>query len=262
MKEKNNIIAGHGHLSDETIALYAEAMIDQERLRDISEADLKHVDSCPQCKLEIIELYEIIKDDDRIRETIDEKIREKTYLLPEKKSRRILRSINKKRVYWISSVAAIIVILIAVAAYYFISSPLTNEQIFKEYFTPYQNVVTVKGKNNDLLSKSMLYYDIQQYDLAIKNIRSVLVKNPGNQDATFYLGNCYLAQGKASLAKQKFIVLSSDTASKYYSPATWYLAMAVLLDNDMESAQQLFLQIKSSGNFYAVQAAKILEEIN
>ncbi len=65
MKEQKNIYFENGHLSDDAVALYADAILEQQ-LPSIQESVLVHVAECAQCKDKILDLATFMRNPETI----------------------------------------------------------------------------------------------------------------------------------------------------------------------------------------------------
>ena len=65
-----------GHLNDEAIALFSDALIlKREEMLDIEIRN--HVENCQQCRKEVFAIYEIMKKDGAVQETIQHPFHDK-----------------------------------------------------------------------------------------------------------------------------------------------------------------------------------------
>ena len=225
----NNIrnIFQNGHLNDEGIALWADAL-KENREKELPDELKGHVDQCLRCKKQILELYKDLKELDGPEETSNTNQGEgKT------------KPMMTKTVY---RVAAIIIALLAVGAIILFSTKakVDSQQLFAEYFKPYPNVITTKGMNEELLSAGMYYYDMAKYDSALLFYNKILETKPERQDVLFYKGICLLATDKPETAMASLIKVA-DT-SPYKSQSEWYLALAYLKSGNRLKANEILLK--------------------
>ena len=63
-KRHTKFLFENGHLSDNSIALYTEALIDDSKFALIPTQVLVHTEECIECKQHIIETYELLKNEE------------------------------------------------------------------------------------------------------------------------------------------------------------------------------------------------------
>jgi tetratricopeptide (TPR) repeat protein len=223
----------NGHLTDEGIALWAEALI-ENREDSLPDSLKEHVDECLECKKSILELYDTLKESE-------------TNVEVSKYNESKDKTKNRKFIY---RIAATIVILLSIGAIlYFLSiAKPDNRQLFAEYFKPYPNVITVKGSNDKLLGAGMYYYDIAKYDSAMMFYDKILKDNPKDSKVLFYKGVCFLATDEPENAIRVFNKIVPDNKSPYKSQAEWYLALAYLKSGNSVKAKELLSKISKRGS--------------
>ncbi|OQX80858.1 MAG: hypothetical protein B6D61_01420 [Bacteroidetes bacterium 4484_249] len=238
----------NGHLSAEGIAMWADALIDKCE-NELADELKEHVDQCPGCKKQILELYGNLKEIEK-HNLIPDTSSDNSKVIP----------INKKFVY---GIAAFIIILLSVAAivYFTNGTKPDNQQLFAEYFEPYPDVITTKGINEDLLSAGMYYYNIAKYDSAVMFYDKILENGTQKPEVLFYKGICFLALGKEEDAILNLSKVVSDNNNPYNKPATWYLALVYLKMGESKNAKRILSNIINSNTVYDKKASAILHKL-
>jgi tetratricopeptide (TPR) repeat protein len=258
---KNTNHLNEKHLTDEEVAFCAQQMMADKYPENIPDHLTGHLASCAVCEKEVRDFYHLIADEPEVRRAISE--------AEGLEDNRSYRSFSRARIakgltssYWRIAVAAaaiLILALIAVTIYQY--RQVSPEKLFAQYYEPYGDVVTAKSSPDEkILLNGLLHYNLADYDLAIALFISGLQSDPDNNDLRFYLGSSYLAQGSYHDAINNFSMLR-EKASKYHSPAGWYLALAYLGNDQADEARKMFELIREEGGFYAGNAERILKKL-
>jgi len=250
MQNKTNHINNlfhNGHLTEEGIALWADALVELTE-NDLPQELKGHVDKCLDCKKEILELYDDLKEVDR----------------PDKDQEIEKGKVSKVnwKVYY--RYAAIIILLISVTAiiYFTTRTKPDNQQLFTEYFKPYPNVIITKGLNEELLSVGMYYYDMSKYDSAIIFYNKILANKSTNTEVLFYKGVCFLSINKTEEAIEIFSDIVSGKETPYKSPTEWYLALSYLKMQDVRKAKEILTLIRNRDSYYNQSLEELLEKLD
>jgi tetratricopeptide (TPR) repeat protein len=162
----------------------------------------------------------------------------------------------------IFSIAASLVLLALVGVYLFRNSQRDHQQLFQEYFQPYENVISERSGKNDAQQKGMELYDQKKYDEAIVQLKLAAVQDPDNPSLKCYLGIAYLARGHAQQAKEIFEAMVHDDYSLFKEVAEWNLAMTYLkLDDETSLKKTLEDIIQQKDHLYREQATELLRSI-
>ena len=130
----------------------------------------------------------------------------------------------------------------------------SNEELVGEYFEPYGNISTVRGKK-ETIDKGLMYYEKGQYDKALKQFKSY----PNDTLAIFYSGEAYLATGKYQKAVEQFdAIIAMDNL--FSEVAMFHKALAHIGLNENKEAESILGKIPKSSK-YADQARTLLETL-
>jgi len=117
-------------------------------------------------------------------------------------------------------------------------------------------------KERDYFSLGFEAYDKGSYDDATKHLNAYLKNNPNDEDTRLYLGISELMVEKyaASLLNLRLLSKSNDPFVKEHSE--WYLALAMLMDNNKTEAFQLLELIsENSAHRNHTKAQNLLNQI-
>lgn len=246
-KVKHDPKGSNEHLSDEHIALYVDHML-ENRLSELPESIIWHVEECEECKLRILELHEIMAhlgENDLIRQ--------------DKPMKKI-----GNRWQLVLSIAAVVVLLIAVG---FIISKISLNQkdVFAEYFQPYPDIITTKNSVDDPVDKLFLqglsFYSQQMYDTAYALLKNIDEDYTRHDFVKFYLAQIALSQRKNLNAAEEELRELSQKNSTLTEQSTWYLALTLIALGKSQEALIPLEWLINNNTAYHDQAKKLKGEL-
>jgi tetratricopeptide (TPR) repeat protein len=166
--------------------------------------------------------------------------------IKKKKHRNVIRKI------WISSTS----IAAAAAIAFFIWVPLSDsdEDVAISNFRPYDNVVTVRGEENDL-DRAMQAYEEGRYD----RVLTLLDSCEDDPIATFYRAESYMALKRYDRAITEYEeVIESEGV--FQEIAQFHYALALLASENRSKAIEALKNI-SEKSIYADDAREILKNL-
>ena len=139
----------------------------------------------------------------------------------------------------------------------------SNNNLFKEYFKPYPNVIPiVRGEGSiDNLKIAMIEYESANYSEALKVLNRIIDEEPENVASHFYSGNANLCINNPEQAIIHFEKVLSLGKNNFKDQAEWYLGLTYLKINDFEKAGLIFGKIASKDHAYRQQSLELLEQI-
>lgn len=263
MKDKQKIVYfnSRGHLNDETIALFAKRIMTNDESIEIPSSVIAHFEECEDCKTEILDFVEVIADSfDYVTPLLKNQIESEPKKSHQEKVKPKIRQIILSRTFRICSLAAILLVFMAVS--WFVRHQVSPERLFGQYFSPYKNVITIKGTNDKKLAEGMLLYDLKMYDSAIVVFTEAFMIDSLNRDIKFYLANSLLASEMADEAVPLFYQLQQEKNGKYNIPSNWFLGLSYLKMNEIDRASLVFKEIAEQKNSYSDKAKQILRKLD
>jgi len=121
--------------------------------------------------------------------------------------------------------------------------------IFDANFTVYPSEIN----RNSISDRSMISYSNKDYNIAIS-----LLGESADPSANFFLGNSFLAISEPNKA---ILALENYTGSKYKLAAQWYLALAHLQNDDLDSSRAVLNKLKLQKGAYGKKANSLLKTI-
>ncbi|MBK8553291.1 MAG: hypothetical protein IPL53_20415 [Ignavibacteria bacterium] len=131
------------------------------------------------------------------------------------------------------------------------------EELFFLYFSPYENLVTVRSSKTKekSLQEGMSFYTLKKYPEAVKLLKKYLIQYPDDSLIMFYLGISLLTSGKYKNASGMFKKILKSKNSLLFDHAKWYLALSYLKDskpdktlNELKSIEKESVYFRKAGN--------------
>jgi tetratricopeptide (TPR) repeat protein len=139
-----------------------------------------------------------------------------------------------------------------------------GSSVFEEYFKPYPNVIPmVRGEGTDFdLKAAMILYNAGKYEEAITEFDKIISVEQENELALFYKGVSLLALGNGKSARNQFESVIKSGSSMLKDQTQWYLGLSFILEDKVDSARNVFSNIKSSQNYYSEKASELLKNLD
>lgn len=159
------------------------------------------------------------------------------------------------------SIAASITIFLTLGwlTYYSLSG-ISNQDLYNAHFEPYPNTVysiTRSDGSESVEREAFVAYESQDYERAAE-----LFLNAGEAitHGDFYLAQVLLQLNRNEEAIELFAKSMLEDSS-FEAEANWYLALAYLKENNIESAKEVLERQVSQYNFKKAKASELLESL-
>jgi tetratricopeptide (TPR) repeat protein len=142
----------------------------------------------------------------------------------------------------------------------------SNESIFNNFFVSYNSDSASRGitkgtGNTNLTDKGISLYNNKLYPEACRYFVKTLSESPGNTEAHFYNGLCYIYLNDFDNAIRSFDSVTQQPFSFYHEYARWYLALCYIRTNNNFKAKILLAAIVEEKGFFSENAKKVLGRI-
>ncbi|MFK8060370.1 MAG: tol-pal system YbgF family protein [Polaribacter sp.] len=176
------------------------------------------------------------------------------------------KSIEKpKKINWL--VAASIVAIIGLSVYFIVDNQsLSNQELYAENFTPYENVIVPIVRNNLNLTKkaqAFAFYELGEYQKAIAQFNKLT-----NTDTTdvatinFYKANAYLSIKNYKKSKDLLQQIVDNNNQKWQQESLWYLALISLKLEKTDIAKLHLLKLQQQKSFKIDEVKVLLNNLN
>jgi tetratricopeptide (TPR) repeat protein len=165
---------------------------------------------------------------------------------------------------WHYAATAAIALILAIGLASVLDRPLTNKDLLKKYYKPYEVALINRSGNTDvelILKQAEHYYLEGDFEQAVVYFEKVLEEQPDQISTEFYTGISYYELKRYEDADASLSKVIEQNDNLYVEPAEWYLGLCYLAMNDNDRARRQFARIASSNHEKAEEAEKLLRKI-
>jgi hypothetical protein len=260
MKSKKPYFLADGHLSDVGVAAWIESQNNQGTSNLPVQIE-DHLEACLHCKELVIEVREAM---DMIREEATPELQYE----PEIRVIGVLDRMKKFPVLYRYAAAILIFLALGSIAGLMLwrTSPDTAS-LYAVNFSPYPDIVSVRGVMNNedtaniILNEAFRLYDHNEFDSAVPVFRYLTEKFPASDTLRFYLAVTLLATGREFSEAITILRDPGMSGSIFREQALWYLSLAYLAENQVDSAIGHLNLLQRDSSDYKLKASTILDEI-
>lgn len=173
-------------------------------------------------------------------------------------------AVPKKNTFRIWAVAAAVLLLAVVGFFVFQGGPASPESLFADNFTAYEAPANFRSEDPVLeaaLQAAFTAYNNGNYADAQQRFGVLYAQSQADRTVSFYYGLSALANDQASTAIAPLQELADQAPHSYRSQARWYLALAHLAENQVDSAKARLESLAASPGKYQAPAQDLLEEL-
>lgn len=147
-------------------------------------------------------------------------------------------------------------------------SPSNNEDLFRQYYASYPNDIPLSARSaqsaNQLHPQLLLaleQYETGDFSAALPGLQLVLREDDDNHAANFFAGICCLELADYQQAIP-YLEKCRQSDTLYASRATWYLALALLKNDQVAASKSLLTELsENSGGYRRKDAQELLERL-
>lgn len=165
---------------------------------------------------------------------------------------------------WHYAATAAIALLIAIGLASVIDRPLSNKELLKKHYKPYEVALINRSGNNELnlmLQHAEQMYQKGNFEEAVVYFEKVLELQPDQVATNLYSGISYFELERYREAGTSFEKVIEHNDNLYIDQAEWYLGLCFLAINETDRARRQFARIASGNSEKREEAAKILKKI-
>lgn len=160
-------------------------------------------------------------------------------------------------------IAASIAVLIGLGSWFFLfNQNPSSEELYDQYFTPYENVVEpiVRDQTNPS-KKAQVFADYEQgrYQKAIEGLDALMTDDSLNASTLqFYKANAYLMLDQFEKAKPLFEQVV-DRNKEWKEESRWYLALLSLKSNNTDTSLSYLKELQKDSTVFKNQVDALLK---
>lgn len=167
----------------------------------------------------------------------------------------------------IMQVAASILFVIVVGGLFWMLLPKMGSnysQLADKYYKTYEPITAVRSGDqplDQLLAEAFDMFTRKDFNKAARKFQDLLVLNPSNNMARFYLGISLMENGKPAEAIPHMQEIVDQKDVLYKNQAEWYMALCFLKTNEKEKAIKHLKSLVSNSGHYKDQAQKLIKDL-
>lgn len=161
--------------------------------------------------------------------------------------------------------AAIFLVMLGLAAVLKIAffNGAKPDMLYDRYYVAYHADMVLRSTHPEAsnFENAVLDYNNGDYAAALQKLNELTLENQENYLAWFYKGLTCLALDQTSEAIRSFRVITPEWDHPLMEHRNWYLALALLHNNNKEEAVAVFNEIREFSGYYAENAGRILRKL-
>ncbi|HKK63979.1 MAG TPA: tetratricopeptide repeat protein [Bacteroidales bacterium] len=165
---------------------------------------------------------------------------------------------------WHYAATAVIALLLAIGLAAILDKPLSNKELLKRYYKPYEVALINRSADSELnlmLQHAERLYLDGEFEEAVFYFEKVLEKQPDQVATNLYSGISYFELEQYREAGLSFNKVIEHNDNLYIEQAEWYLGLCFLATDELDRARRQFARIASSNSDKSKEAEKLLKKI-
>ena len=165
---------------------------------------------------------------------------------------------------WHYAATAAIALILAIGLASILDRPLTNKDLLKKYYKPYEVALINRSNNTTLdlmLKNAEILYQKGEFEEAAKYFEMVLEEQPNLAGTNLYAGISYYELQRYRDAENSLNKVIEHNDNLYIEQAEWYLGLCFLAMDENDRARRQFAMIASGNSEKAEEARKLLRKL-
>jgi tetratricopeptide (TPR) repeat protein len=165
---------------------------------------------------------------------------------------------------WHYAATAVIALILAIGLASLLDRPLSNKDLLKKYYKPYEVALINRSNNSTLdlmLKNAEILYQKGDFEKAAVYFEKVLEEQPELAGTNLYAGISYYELERYNDAETSLNKVIEHNDNLYIEQAEWYLGLCFLAMDENERARRQFAMIASGNSDKAAEARKLMKRI-
>jgi len=178
-------------------------------------------------------------------------------------SRNSLFTVLQKSRKWIAAASVFLLLAIGGIGYYYLDNPPTKEEIFNEYYKPYEATVSYRSAEselNSLLTQAFKAYKNEKFSKALGLFQQVL-RQREDVAARMYSGISYIEIDELNKANKSFRKVVNNKDNLFVDQAKWYMSICYVGIGDLDKAKHLLVDLQTTSEYYSSKSKEIIEKL-
>ncbi len=187
----------------------------------------------------------------------------KDIIREKRKQRSLIARIPNSRIA-VATIAASLILLISITSLVSRHKAASEQELYTEYFRPYEATGIFRYSDSNLDSKLSLAlheYNETNYTKAVKLFSDVLRYDPENPVGNFYQAMALQELGQYQPAITSYNQVIQAKNNLFIQQAEWYSALCMLQNDNRKKATKQFQKIAENKGYYADKASAILRKL-
>lgn len=168
-----------------------------------------------------------------------------------------------RRFQWLKYAAVLLLLLLPGYFIYDRLNIIDHDTLFTYYFTPYEDVLTVRAGEltPGVITEGMAYYNDRDYHAAAMRFEEVLRADSDHRLVRLYAGISYLQLDSTTKAADHFGRMASEPGM-LQEQALWYLALTYLKAGNIPQCVRVLNELGKQNGPYRARARELLNIIS
>jgi tetratricopeptide (TPR) repeat protein len=143
------------------------------------------------------------------------------------------------------------------------NKPPTKEDIFNEYYKPYEVTVSYRSAENELnslLNQAFKAYKNEEFSKALGLFQQVLNQRE-DVAARMYSGISYIEIDKYHKANKSFRKVVNNEDNLFVDQAKWYMSICYVRIGDLSKAKNLLRDLQTTSQHYSSKSKEVIEKL-
>lgn len=161
--------------------------------------------------------------------------------------------------------AVAIVALLSTALYLGLRSGSSPDELYATFYSGYESsgaARSAENSGNTLMENALASYSAREYEKAIIYLEQVIKSDGDDMESVFMHGMANMEVKNYPGASGSFTRVIEHNDNLYLEDATWYLGLCYMMTGNNEKAVTQFKAIASSRSRYAKQAGRLARRLN
>lgn len=173
---------------------------------------------------------------------------------------------HSRRTRRMAAAGSVAALVVAAGVFVFVSifGDYSNEELFAEYYKPYDVHMNVRSGNEIIdkgLSKAMELYEEKDYYNALRLFEQILKEDESRIGLNLYSGISQMEIEEYKGANRSFQRIIDNKTNLYIDQAEWYMAFCYLMTDNRQKAIEQFSAISAGDSYYSEKAGEILSKL-
>ncbi len=178
-----------------------------------------------------------------------------------REDQQLKRMVKTRRIKYISGIAA--VLIIGVFSTFFLNSVKQDPiKIYEKYYHAYPNISIPLSRSDKNTDNPYYFYETGNFQAALTGLKALIDDKPGDEAALFYAAIIYMELADFENAIEYLKRVTSDNPNRFTRPANWYLSLAYIHSDNLETAAKYLDKLAGKNDVYGKNSKKILKKLN